>query len=1156
MPKWTDAQQSAIDARNSNILVSAAAGSGKTAVLVQRVIKKITDTANPVDIDKMLIVTFTNAAALEMKSRISRALQEILKENPNDSNAIRQMSLLPNAKISTIDSFCSNLVRENFYMLDIQQDFTILDDAQALLIEDNAINKVIDELYQNNESEFKTLVELLSNAKNDKGFISAIKRINEYIMVQAFPYEWLDNLAESYNPNVSITDSVWGKHLLNELKNSLDFIYELINGALSELNTEDELYDVLLDIVNSDKVCFDRIKMAKTWDEIVDAVSKVSFVTMTRKSSKYSSKSIISANRDLYKDVFLKDIKPMFTTTQAEYLEDNKYLYPNVKLLSSIVKRYNSEMLDMKKELNAYKFSDIEHFAIELLFFKDEDGVVVKTDLAKELSNYYDEILVDEYQDTNYAQDTLFEMLSNGHNRFMVGDVKQSIYRFRLAMPQIFTDKKNSFLPYPTESCKEQRIVLDKNFRSRKGICEYTNFVFSNLMTTQVGELEYNEEEYLNNGAEYEETNIPSAQIHISTLPNEENQDEYEAKQVATLILNKIASNEKIKDGESYRNIRFGDFAVLFRAASSRMPIFKKILSEYGIPVVANNKLNLFETNEVSVLISLLKIIDNPTLDIPLLATLMSVFYGFSADDIAKAKISFKSKNLYGSIANDDGFKSFIDDLDRYKKYASSMSVECLIRQIISETSYLSVISAMGNGEQRRLNVMKLVDIAKSFDNGENVGLTAFLRYVDCVIDSGISIESAGMNYGSHNAVSLMTIHKSKGLEFPVCIFVGTNHRYNTDEQKSLIQLNATYGIGLKVHNEEDLYRYNSIQYNCIKSINSTASMSENLRVLYVALTRAKEQFITFYTDKDPIKHIASLSKKIINNQLSPIIVKHISKDSDLLLLCALLHKDGKELRDLIGLNVLPNLNFDFDMLVSFSEDIKEVEEADETVPEANEQLVNEINNKLSFCYERKPLSSFSSLRVASKLDEKEHGFQYLATSKPSFLNKSGLTPAQRGQAMHGFMEHCDYSKAKENLEKEILRLVDLGMLNEQQAESLDKAKLRSLFNSDLLNRMINAENIYREIKVASFVPVCELEDTEFTDEVLIQGIADCVFEEDGELILVDYKTDRVDNSEELLERYKNQIDFYKYAVEKTLRKPVKQALLYSFCLNKECIYN
>lgn len=1155
MRDWTNAQKAAILAKDSDILVSAAAGSGKTAVLVQRVIEKITSKEDNTNLDELLVVTFTNAAAAEMKTRIENALGEILANNPYDSNAIKQMSMLSNAKISTIDAFCGNLVRENFFLLDIEQDFKILDDAQALLVEDNAINKVIDELYKVGDPKFKSLVELLSSSKSDAGFIEAIKKINTYIMVQAFPFDWLDSLAEGYNPKLNIEDSAWGSYMLEQLDSNLDYAFKLLDNSRKALTIDDCAYDKLDNIINSDLLIFMKIREAKSWDEIVDACANISYERMVSRVDEFSAKKIIAKNRDLYKEVLEKDIVPFFTTKSDDFKAENEYLYPIIKLLAEIVKQYNAEMLEIKKELNSYTFSDIQHFAIDLLFTKDENGNIIKTDIAKQLENSYKEILVDEYQDTNYAQDKLFETLSNGHNRFMVGDVKQSIYRFRLAMPQIFTDKKNAFDAYPTDFSLHQRIILDQNFRSREGICGLTNFIFSKLMSEKVGELKYTTEEYLNNGAKYLPTDIPSAQMKIVTLPKEENVDEYEAKQVASLILDKINNKEQIKDGDSYRDVCFSDFALLFRAASTRMPIFRRVFAEYGIPVIANNKLNLFESNEVSILVSLLRTIDNPSLDIPLLATLMSVFYGYSADDISSARVKTKAKNLYGSISNDENFSKFIDDLNRYRKYAASMSVESFIRQIIAETSYLSVISAMGNAEQRKLNVMKLVELAKSYDNGENVGLTAFIRYVDSIMKAKVNVESASVNNASTNAVTLTTIHGSKGLEYPICIFVGTNHAYNKQDNSSLVQLNPTYGIGVKVHNEEGLYRYNSAQYNCIKDINSTAGMSENLRVLYVAITRAKEQFITFITHSNPEKRINEVSKKIVDNKIAPEVVKHISSDADMMLLCALLHKDADELRQYAESDITPDFSFDFDWSFDFIDELSETEVEDEIKAEADEKLVAQIADKLSYKYDRCDLSSFSSLRVASQLDEKNNGFKYLATSRPAFLNKASLTPAQKGTAMHKFMEHCDYKESRSNLDTVINDLINRQLLTEEEANCLDKAKLNIFFNSKLMYRMINSDNIHREIKVSTFIPVCELENTDYTDEVLVRGVADCVFEENGELVLVDYKTDRVENESELLERYQNQLSFYKKAIERKLEKPVKQALLYSFWLNKECIY-
>jgi ATP-dependent helicase/nuclease subunit A len=1159
MPKWTDPQQNAIDARNSNILVSAAAGSGKTAVLVERVVKLICDEKLDAGIDKLLIVTFTNAAAAEMKNRISRALYEIIKKEPNNHRALSQLALLPSAKICTIDSFCINLVRENFFKLDISQDFTILDDSQQLLIEQTALEEIIEEHYKSENDDFKALVELLSASKNDDDLIKAIKRISSYISAQPFPFDWLDDVCELYNPAVSIDESGIKEYVFSEIAYFTDYIKGVIDDCLLNIDIADDMFDEYSALLEGDLALINGVDdmLNASWNEMKETVDSVSFASMPRTKKDYegSAKQLVADSRKQYKEVF-GDIKKLIKPTAEEFTSDNEFLYQRLKYLCSIVLEYNKKMLEIKKEMNSYSFSDIEHFAIDLLFRK-VNGEIIKTDLACEYEKSFYEILVDEYQDTNSAQDMLFEMLSNGKNRFMVGDIKQSIYRFRLAMPEIFSLKKDSFAPYNEENTSfNQKIILDKNFRSRQGICDYTNFVFSNLMSKRIGELDYNEEEFLNCGAEYIESDIPSAQICVVQTPEDEDGVEYEARQIAKLIIDKVNSKEQIKDGDTYRDICFSDFAVLLRYTKNRIDVYSKVFSEYSIPVNANNKTNLFESNEVSILISLLRVIDNPTRDVPLLATLMSVFYGFTADDIARVRVGRKSENLYTSICRDkETFGKFIEDIDTYRKYASSMNVESFLRQLIGSTSYLSLISAMGNSEQRRLNVLKLLELAHRFDKGENVGITAFMRYVDSIIASNLGVEGASVVNSRENCVSIMSVHQSKGLEFPICIFASTSHKYNNGDLSDLVLLNSNVGIGLKVNDEERLIRYNSLQYDCLQNMNSCAAISENLRLLYVAITRAKEQFISFISMKDVQTHINGLSKKIIGGYISPIIVKKAQNDGDLLLLTALLHKDASSLRKLCERNIEFDTNSSFALKVDFSNDDTKAETAQEDIASFNSELVDEIREKLSYSYDKSALSAYSSKRSASQLDERERGYKYFAKSKPAFLSKSELTPAQRGTAMHTFMQFCDYELAKADLEKEINRLTESSYITEIQANALNREKLKAFFSSDFAKRMFESDGIYREIKVSSFVKASEIERTDFEDEILVQGIADCVFEENGELVLVDYKTDYVSSEEELLDLYKNQIGFYKNAVSKTLEKPVKEAMLYSFCLDKPCIY-
>lgn len=1168
MPNWTKPQQNAIEARGSNILVSAAAGSGKTAVLVERVIRLITDVTLNVDVDKLLIVTFTNAAAAEMKSRIAKALLKIIKENPNDTNAHKQLSLLPNAKVSTIDSFCIGLVRENFFNLDIEQDFKILDNSENSILEQTAIDEVLGALYEENGDGFKELVDMFSSTKDDKGFAETIKKISHFISSQSFPNIWLDEVCEEYNPDVKFEDSFFAQYVFDETNELLTVAKDLYIQSKQALTPLNDKHLKLLDMLDSDYKIIDALlKNAanRKWDEQLDVLENLSFVRFP--TVKCNEKDFVKANRDLYKEIITKSIAPMYSVRSNDYTNDCMLLYPVIKKLAEVVKLFNQKTYEMKKEINSFTFSDIEHFAINLLFYPDENGEIVRTDLAKELESSFYEILVDEYQDTNSAQDTLFAVLSNDKNRFMVGDVKQSIYKFRLAMPFIFTKKKDAYQLYDKDSnATRQKIILSNNFRSRKGVCDYVNFVCKNIMSKKVGGIDYNEEEMLNSSADFNDTDVPSAQIKYVSVPDGENADEYEAHQIANYIIKKVNNKEKIKDGDNYREIRYGDFAILLRSAKGRMNVIADVFAGYGIPTVSNNKVNLLDNKEVVILLNFLRVIDNPTQDIPLLATLMSVFYGYSADEISQAKVDYPYGNLYSSVSKSDAFSKFVDDLKMYREFASSMSVENLIRRIIGDTSYLSVISAMGNHEQRVQNVKLLIDIAKKFDNGENVGLTAFIRYVDYIIENKFNVKSATVNDAGKDAVAIMTVHHSKGLEFPVCILAGANRKYNKDDvNKDLIQLNARRGIGVKIYDDQTLCRFNSLQFSVIKDINTYEMMSENLRVLYVAMTRAKEQFVTFISvsSKGGVEaYVDSLSKKLISSSsstvpiISPFTVKKANTDAELLTLCALIHKDGSILRDMCSKD-----DIGFDMYTDFHLDIElpdkeiEPEQQEKLQVPYNPELLSRLKDKLSFRYERLGVSEFTSKRTASSLDAAEQDFKYLTSSKPAFLNKENMTAAQKGTAMHTFMQFCDYDFAKADLENEIERLVSLSFLTDEQAKSLDRKKLSAFFNGAFAERMFGSAHIYREIKVSSFVPVNEIEDTEFTDEVLIQGIADCVFEENGELVLVDYKTDKADSEEELIDKYKNQIAFYKKAVAKTLMKPVKEAVLYSFSLNKVCIY-
>lgn len=1161
MPKWTPQQNNAINARGRNILVSAAAGSGKTAVLVERVIKKITDNENPVDIDKLLIVTFTNNAASEMKFRITKSLKEILRKEPFNQNAQRQLNLMPNAKICTIDSFCINLVRENFFELGINQDFTNLDENEASLLEDEIISNLTDELFENNDEEFIKLVEQFNTPGNEKPFINAVKKVRRFIYAQPFPYSWAYKMSELYNSNTAFENSKWFEYIKGEADYLISIAKKCVNNNLALLNQIDDskLNEKFENLFSNDKSLIDNVSdlLNTSWDDLVKlGVPSFARLVSTAKLDEELA-SEIKANRNTYTNIIKKEIPSFLICSKEDYVKNLNTLYPIIKKFIEFVKIVDARLMVEKNERNSYSFSDTEHFAINLLFTLDGDKII-KKELADRLSAEFEEILVDEYQDTNEAQDLLFAYLSNGHNLFTVGDVKQSIYRFRLAMPNIFNSRRKLYTDYnPNDNEKSSRIILDKNFRSSKGICEYVNFIFSKVMSERVGELDYNAQNRLNFGANYKKNDIPSAQIHILDGAKGEETDTREAMQIAKLIRKKIDSKEQIKDGDEYRDIRYSDFAILFRSMKNHVDSYVEVFTDMSIPVQCDNSSNLFENNEIKLILSLLRTIDNPTKDISLLSTMMSPVYAFTADELAQIRIENKQKNFYFSVVNSQNEKvlNFLEDIKNLKKLSVTMSVSNFIRYLVEDKGIVAFINAMGNGEQRYQNILALISFAQKFDSGVNIGLTSFIRYIDKIIDTDKGIDSKSIVSGKDDAVTIMTVHHSKGLEFPICILAGAARSYNTGELTENLLINAVYGFGLKVHNEERMYNIQSIPYSVIKSKSANELMSENLRVLYVAMTRAKEQFITFISCQNIERKMQTLYSKLIDSEITPYAVKSCKSDADIILLCSLFHQNAGHLRELAGCRLFANpadfdMSIDIDKSESFEEDEIKLEKA-----EYQESTVKEIADKLSYKYDYLPLSNVTSKMTASSLDDSDTNFEYITSSKPAFMNKAEMTPAMRGTAMHTFMQFCNYNSAKDNLDEEIENLVSGGFITEEQGKSLDKKRLASFFNSPLAKRMFNSDKIYREIKVSTFLSANEVYGIDFADKILVQGIADCVFEERGQLVLVDYKTDRVKDENELLERYKKQLTFYKYAIEKTLKKPVKEVMLYSFYLEKECIY-
>ncbi len=1169
--KWTPQQQAAIDARGCNILVSAAAGSGKTAVLTERVVGLLKE--NPaLDIDSMLIVTFTRKAAAEMKSRIATALKE--------NNLNRQLMLLPSSQICTIDSFCINLVRENFNKVgtgddepSLTNDFTIMDQKEENSLKNSALQHVINEFFEEEDADFISLYNMFSTAQKKETLTDLVKELHNYIYVQASPFEWLDEKIESYNPSLPFEGSVWHRALKDEcgnLASSLTEPLEDIIALLSMLDPDEKTFsinskEIWNQTANEESISKNGTDVPiKTLIDFLYSMPELNVkdvskygnapeTTMARLQKDCAACNEIGADQQNFVAGNLS------LAISSEYDFQLKKLYPMLKCLSRVVKAYDKELMRQKSERNRYTFSDIQHFALSLLTERDENGKIIPSETALSLQGSYSEILVDEYQDTNEVQDMLFSVLSNGKNLFMVGDVKQSIYRFRLAMPQIFIEKKNTYGLYgETEPGEPSQIILDKNFRSRSEICDYVNFMFSNFMSEEVGEIDYNKSEYLNCGAEYEETDVPSVQIKIlaDAASQTDERSVEEARCVAEMINKKMAAGERIKDGAASRPIRYSDFALLFRKAKGKIGIYASVLKEYGIPCVCNITENLFDYGEIKLLLSYLRVINNPASDIDLLNVMLSPLYSFTSDDIANIKI--ESNNLGGKTAfhqavlNSQSEKviSFLEDIKMLGHLSLTMSTASFIRYLCEYKNIYAFSNALSDGEQRYDNIHEFISFAESFDSSDSLGLASFLRLVDKVGEADTEFQSAG----GEDAVTLTTVHKSKGLEYPIVVYVNTANDI-TKDSNSVFCLNQQSGIGMNYFDSDGKYKRKTVQYDVVQRQNEASQDSEALRVLYVAITRAKEQFISFITLKGKNsleKKVKELDGKICCGKVNPYYCASMKSDADYILAGAMMHKDGAKLYTLAGMEpprVPGNWNFPID--IELLEEPTVPEEEEREVIQPNPQTVLEIGEKLKYRYATMPLSNLEAKRNASSLDEKEKDIEFMCTARPAFMEEGKLTPSEKGTAMHAFMQFCDYEGAKNNLENEIARLQANGCLTEKEAASLDRKKLSALFGGSFAKRIFSADKIYREIKVTSFETVKELDGLDFPEEVLVQGISDCVFEENGKLVLVDYKTDSVKTENELVKLYKNQLEFYKKAVAKTLDKEISEAYLYSFALGK-----
>ncbi|MCQ2486045.1 MAG: helicase-exonuclease AddAB subunit AddA [Clostridia bacterium] len=1166
MPEWTSEQLKAIDSRDGTVLVSAAAGSGKTAVLVERVIRRLMDKNKPCSADRLLIVTFTRAATQQMRERIFQAISDKLRDNPDDAHLKRQLVMLPFANISTIDSFCGDIVRENFHDIDIAPDYKMLEGAQLKLVEADAISRTLDELYKENSDEFTEIVNILANGTDDSAVGALIQRLYNNSIAFAQPDVWLDGLADEYNTTLPLAQSRWGRIIVRQAKETVaqaGRIAEKMQACLDADETAKEKYSAnVLEIEQGITALADVIENG-SWNEIKDAIADFKLSNLGRLPKGYSSDEtefIKEQKKEINKQIKEK-LAPLFCSTEEENAEDMTYMKPLAEKMISAVKRYGEILAEEKRRINSVDFSDISHLALNLLVTCGENGEMRKTKLAESISEKFDEILVDEFQDINELQSALFRAVSKDDtNMFTVGDVKQSIYRFRQAMPEIFLKRRDKMADY-VDGNYPAKIILDRNFRSRSGVTENVNFVFSQIMSKDAGGLDYTREEELVAAAPYEPCDFAQTELHIiGDLEDEKVSRTIEAQHIADIINDTIKEKMQITDKNGTRDATYRDFCILMRATGGgRAETYAEALSRNNIPVYVSNKAGFFQAAEINSMLNLMRVIDNPIQDIPLLAVLLSPFFGFTADELARMRIDERKKPIYHCLlksADSGNRKSadFLDSLERLRMLSSTLSCADFVRELYDFTGCKAIANAMKNGSQRNANLNMLVDYASKYEETGKRGLSGFIRFIDRVQQQNGDLEAASDISEAADVVRIMTIHKSKGLEFPVCILADLNSKITNDNQTGIAAFHPDYGICFERRDGRTKCQYPTVGRKALTVAEKNSAVSEELRVLYVAMTRAKEKLICV-TRYDHIQRKLKAASLLLNgkNLIAPFLILNENSMADWLIAAFMRHPDAEIMRKYTD-GKISVLDAKERLEVKIINSVDEAQSTDEEKADGSavdEAMLDEIRQRIAYEYPYASLAPVRAKSAPSDFEATRFDTSYFASSKPQFLSKSGMNPAARGTATHKFMEFFDYSAQSYDVEEQTKRMVSENHLTQNEADVLEKDKLRRFFSGEIADRIRKSPLLMREKKVTVGIKAGELypdlPDNARSETVVIQGYVDCAFEENGKLVIVDYKTDRNVTMDELRERYGSQLKMYEYALGECTGMEIAGTLIYSF---------
>ena len=1266
--KWTPEQKSAImSPKDSNLgaqtlLVAAAAGSGKTAVLVERIITRLKDMENPLSVQELMVVTFTKAAAAEMSARIGVALAKAMEST--DDKALqarleRQLNLLPSAHISTLHSFCQWVIRSYFYKLDIPPTARIGNEAEMALLKQEVLENLLKEAYENNTYGIFDLSDFFSDDKSDAGLQDKVLSLYEFAMSQSNPDGWMRRAVEPYKAaqEQDLRDTLWGRAMWDDQQAEIDCIADRIEQMEPLLESPvgpkkwDKVYQEQL-------AALAQLKGAQTWSDMVDVCrnldtfTKASFTSLGKALEKGEVdgaladefKSLGAQNKDS-----LKGMKNgLFHIDEAVLQQQFKDQYPLIHNLVELTIAFHKAYDEAKKEQGIMDFSDLEHLCLALLVEPDTEDNPKPSEVALELQDTFKEIMVDEYQDTNGVQETIINLISRVDNRFYVGDVKQAIYSFRMADSSLFINKYNTY--GLMNDAVERRIDLAKNFRSHENILTTTNFIFYQIMTQEAAELDYGEKESLIPGRIVEDA--PSnwvggaVELHLLDTSDTNRSDETDGdsetagdepennERELDFIIQKIkelhASKKRVQNADgSFRQIQWRDFAVLRRSLAGWGTRAVAAMRQAGIPAVVNERDGYFEAQEIQLLLSLLQIIDNPEQDLPMAAVLHSGLVGLDANELGALRLTgdgslWSVMPLYAEQDQDERLLQFIAHIERWRTLSRRHGVADLLWDIYETLDYVNYVGAMPNGLVRRANVMALYERAKGFESSGFRGLFRFLRFVESLRDSNQDMAVANVVTEADDVVRLMTIHKSKGLEFPVVFLSGVQKKFNTMDFNSPLLVDKNGGIGLNGYYPDIRVSYPSMPWLYCKSIKSDAMKAEEQRILYVALTRARDKlFLTGYINKEikkekgvgaHIKHAALTQTQALGADL----IKAGDSYLHWLLIAFARHLDGgAPLRNIIELEGETN----FDLLDrqcqikveihdgSLYGDLDYKADVDETtintvraLGKVNDvELPEEIVQRFAFIYPNLVAAKTTAKISVSELKRRfaERDTEAVSATDVSMQQKlvpSGetsddttdeagvvdtsipaiseteladsvfgrkpmaiadaeeiVTGAQWGTLMHEAMQWLPVKKYTQQSMTDMLNSLQAeGKFSDEERSLLSDRSLYGFFNSDLGQRLIASKRVERELPFSMLFDGNRVyPDVENGERLFLQGIIDTAFVEDDQWVLVDYKTDRVKSGDELIRRYKIQMDLYKEALETLTDMSVKASYIYSFRLHE-----